>query len=295
MIPPLHMRSWRLDWSFSLVPGTWDWNAVTENNMNNSNNTSTTTTTTATTVMMQTGEQQQQQLQQQQQQQPPPHQQVPQHNSNNNGANNVGNPNSTSTQSIADYLAQLLKDKKALAAFPNVFLHVERLLDDGKRQIRKHKAFSPLSKRNERAKKAKRKNWKVRRESRIVATATAPPSSGKSRSVLNSVVIYFWLLAYYFFFVSSVCCVCVYVKKREMQNKEKFKKLLFWLERGGRRRRRGKKSVFHIQQSLCVRKQCSVEWVSGEDAFLNAAHFSSTLFSFWRHAFRFIHCICNWL
>ena len=40
--------------------------------------------------------------------------------------------NSTNTQSIADYLAQLLKDKKALAAFPNVFLHLERLLDDGK-------------------------------------------------------------------------------------------------------------------------------------------------------------------
>jgi hypothetical protein len=37
-----------------------------------------------------------------------------------------------STQSIADYLAQLLKDKKQLAAFPNVFIHVERLLDEGK-------------------------------------------------------------------------------------------------------------------------------------------------------------------
>lgn len=36
------------------------------------------------------------------------------------------------TQSIADYLAQLLKDKKQIAAFPNVFLHVERLLDEGK-------------------------------------------------------------------------------------------------------------------------------------------------------------------
>jgi len=34
------------------------------------------------------------------------------------------------TQSIADYLAQLLKDKKQLAAFPNVFVHLERLLDD---------------------------------------------------------------------------------------------------------------------------------------------------------------------
>jgi Homodimerisation region of STAR domain protein len=38
---------------------------------------------------------------------------------------------SDSTQSIADYLAQLLKDKKQIAAFPNVFLHVERLLDEG--------------------------------------------------------------------------------------------------------------------------------------------------------------------
>jgi len=39
--------------------------------------------------------------------------------------------NCASTQSIADYLAQLLKDRKQLAAFPNVFLHVERLLDEG--------------------------------------------------------------------------------------------------------------------------------------------------------------------
>merc|ERR1711983_476649 len=38
--------------------------------------------------------------------------------------------NNMNTQSIADYLAQLLKDKKQLAAFPNVFLHLERLLDD---------------------------------------------------------------------------------------------------------------------------------------------------------------------
>lgn len=40
--------------------------------------------------------------------------------------------NTASTQSIADYLAQLLKDRKQLAAFPNVFIHVERLLDEGK-------------------------------------------------------------------------------------------------------------------------------------------------------------------
>ena len=40
--------------------------------------------------------------------------------------------NTNNTQSIADYLAQLLKDKKQLTALPNVFIHVERLLDDGK-------------------------------------------------------------------------------------------------------------------------------------------------------------------
>jgi len=41
-----------------------------------------------------------------------------------------------STQSIADYLAQLLKDRKQLAAFPSVFLHVERLIDEGKSTLK---------------------------------------------------------------------------------------------------------------------------------------------------------------
>ncbi|KAL5284273.1 QKI family protein [Megaselia abdita] len=40
------------------------------------------------------------------------------------------------TQSIADYLAQLLKDRKQLAAFPNVFNHVERLLDEEIAKVR---------------------------------------------------------------------------------------------------------------------------------------------------------------
>ncbi|XP_075146013.1 protein held out wings isoform X2 [Haematobia irritans] len=40
------------------------------------------------------------------------------------------------TQSIADYLAQLLKDRKQLAAFPNVFNHVERLLDEEIARVR---------------------------------------------------------------------------------------------------------------------------------------------------------------
>ena len=43
----------------------------------------------------------------------------------------MGDTTNNNTQSIADYLAQLLKDKKQLAAFPNVFIHMERLLDDG--------------------------------------------------------------------------------------------------------------------------------------------------------------------
>ena len=43
----------------------------------------------------------------------------------------MGDVANNNTQSIADYLAQLLKDKKQLAAFPNVFIHMERLLDEG--------------------------------------------------------------------------------------------------------------------------------------------------------------------
>ena len=42
------------------------------------------------------------------------------------------NSQQQSPQSIADYLAQLLKDRKQLAALPNVFTHLERLLDEGK-------------------------------------------------------------------------------------------------------------------------------------------------------------------
>ena len=38
---------------------------------------------------------------------------------------------SPNTQNIADYLAQLIKDRKQITAFPSVFLHVERLLDEG--------------------------------------------------------------------------------------------------------------------------------------------------------------------
>jgi len=47
-----------------------------------------------------------------------------------------GDNTNNNTQSIADYLAQLLKDKKQLAAFPNVFVHMERLLDDEISKVR---------------------------------------------------------------------------------------------------------------------------------------------------------------
>ena len=40
--------------------------------------------------------------------------------------------NSMEGRSSPEYLAQLLKDKKQIQAFPNVFVHLERLLDEGK-------------------------------------------------------------------------------------------------------------------------------------------------------------------
>lgn len=42
---------------------------------------------------------------------------------------------SAEERSGAEYLAQLLKDKKQIQAFPNVFIHLERLLDDGKPRV----------------------------------------------------------------------------------------------------------------------------------------------------------------
>lgn len=57
---------------------------------------------------------------------------------------NCDNNNLQTTQSIADYLAQLLKDRKQLAAFPTVFNHVERLLDEGKLFYFNSLMFFPL-------------------------------------------------------------------------------------------------------------------------------------------------------
>ncbi|XP_034489202.1 protein held out wings isoform X4 [Drosophila innubila] len=69
-------------------------------------------------------------VQQQQQQQQPPQVVVAQ------AQHMTPQQQQQSTQSIADYLAQLLKDRKQLAAFPNVFTHVERLLDEEIARVR---------------------------------------------------------------------------------------------------------------------------------------------------------------
>ncbi|TKR96311.1 hypothetical protein L596_010350 [Steinernema carpocapsae] len=53
---------------------------------------------------------------------------------NNNPA--IANNNPTNTTYTIDYLTQLLKDKKQLAAFPNVFHHLERLVDDEINKVR---------------------------------------------------------------------------------------------------------------------------------------------------------------
>uniref|UniRef100_A0A914XGV0 K Homology domain-containing protein n=1 Tax=Plectus sambesii TaxID=2011161 RepID=A0A914XGV0_9BILA len=52
--------------------------------------------------------------------------------------NSAGSPASTTTATAysVEYLAQLLKDKKQLAAFPNVFHHIERLIDEEINKVR---------------------------------------------------------------------------------------------------------------------------------------------------------------
>ncbi len=56
----------------------------------------------------------------------------------------MGDNTNNNPHSIADYLAQLLKDRKQLGAFPNVFLHVERLLDEGKYPMLQFVSFSSV-------------------------------------------------------------------------------------------------------------------------------------------------------
>jgi len=40
--------------------------------------------------------------------------------------------NSLIDRKSSEYLAQLLNDKKQLQALPNVFIHVEKILDEGR-------------------------------------------------------------------------------------------------------------------------------------------------------------------
>jgi len=49
--------------------------------------------------------------------------------------NSINNNNILIANGSAEYLAQLLKDKKQLAAFPNIFLHIQRLIDEGMQSL----------------------------------------------------------------------------------------------------------------------------------------------------------------
>ena len=46
----------------------------------------------------------------------------------------------------AEYLTQLLKDKKQISAFPNVFLHLERLLDNEISRVRSQMFYTDSAK-----------------------------------------------------------------------------------------------------------------------------------------------------
>lgn len=58
------------------------------------------------------------------------------HKSNKQALNNDQQPAQQQVPISADYLAQLIKDKKQLSAFPSVFLHVQRLIDDEIHKVR---------------------------------------------------------------------------------------------------------------------------------------------------------------
>ncbi len=44
----------------------------------------------------------------------------------------MGTETNKDERNTPEYLAQLLKDKKQIQALPNVFVHAEKLLDEGK-------------------------------------------------------------------------------------------------------------------------------------------------------------------
>lgn len=48
----------------------------------------------------------------------------------------MGSENHKDDRNSPEYLSQLLKDKKQIQAFPSVFVHLERLLDEGKNRLK---------------------------------------------------------------------------------------------------------------------------------------------------------------
>lgn len=57
------------------------------------------------------------------------------------GSSSMGSEISLIDRKTPEYLAQLLNDKKALQAFPNVFIHLEKILDEGIRSFYVYKNF----------------------------------------------------------------------------------------------------------------------------------------------------------
>lgn len=53
----------------------------------------------------------------------------------------MGTETNKDERNTPEYLAQLLKDKKQIQAFPNVFVHLDKLLDEGKFRTKKLTAF----------------------------------------------------------------------------------------------------------------------------------------------------------
>ena len=44
----------------------------------------------------------------------------------------MGSETNKDDRNTTEYLAQLINDKKQMVAFPNIFVHVDKLLDEGK-------------------------------------------------------------------------------------------------------------------------------------------------------------------
>ncbi|OXA43488.1 Protein held out wings [Folsomia candida] len=76
------------------------------------------------------------------------------HHLNNINMNINMNNSQQNTQNMADYLAQLIKDKKQLAIFPNLFMHLDRVLDEARVRAYGTVMSVRLSVRHDRAKTA---------------------------------------------------------------------------------------------------------------------------------------------